>query len=56
LTGSIACRTEKSASKSDPRRGLLEGATWQASKLVVCRALNRSLDAETEITGLAQLL
>jgi hypothetical protein len=40
----------------DPRRGLLDGATWQASKLVVCRALNRSLDTETEITGLAQLL
>jgi TnpA family transposase len=40
----------------DPRRGMLDGATWQASKLVVCRALNRSLDAETEITGLSQLL
>jgi len=26
--------------------------TWQASKLVVCRALNRSLDAETEIARL----
>jgi hypothetical protein len=40
----------------DPRRGLLDGATWQSSKLVVCRALNRSLDAETEITGLSRLL
>jgi len=40
----------------DPRRGLLDGVTWQASKLVVCRALNRSLDADTEIAGLAQLL
>jgi TnpA family transposase len=40
----------------DPRRGLLEGATWQESKLVVCRALNRSLDADTEIAGLAQWL
>jgi hypothetical protein len=40
----------------DPRRGLLDGTTWQASKLVVCRALNRSLDAETEIIGLARLL
>ena len=48
----------------DPRRGLLDGATWQASKLVVCRALNRSLDvaarlrqdADTEIAGLAQWL
>jgi len=40
----------------DPRRGMLDGPTWQASKLVVCRALNRSLDAETEIAGLAKLL
>ncbi len=40
----------------DPRRGMLDGATWQASKLVVCRALNRSLDAETEIAALAKLL
>jgi hypothetical protein len=40
----------------DPRRGMLDGATWQASKLVVCRALNRSLDAETEIAALSQLI
>ena len=40
----------------DPRRGLLDGVAWQSSKLVVCRALNRSLDAETEITALAKLL
>jgi hypothetical protein len=40
----------------DPRRGLLAGATWQESKLVVCRALNRSLDADTEIAGLARWL
>jgi TnpA family transposase len=40
----------------DPRRGMLDGTTWQASKLVVCRALNRSLDAETEIAALAKLL
>ena len=40
----------------DPRRGMLDGPTWQASKLVVCRALNRSLDAETEIAALAKLL
>jgi hypothetical protein len=40
----------------DPRRGMLDGATWQASKLVVCRALNRSLDADTEIDALAKLL
>ncbi len=40
----------------DPRRGMLGGATWQASKLAICRALNRSLDAEAEITGLSRLL
>lgn len=40
----------------DPRHGMLNGAAWQASKLVVCRALNRSLDAETEIAGLTRLL
>jgi len=40
----------------DPRRGMRDGATWQASKLVVCRALNRSLDAETEIAALSQLV
>ena len=40
----------------DPRRGMLDGPTWQASKLVVCRALNRSLDVEAEIAGLAKLL
>lgn len=40
----------------DPRRGLLDGATWQVSKLVVCRALNRSLDVETEIAALSRLL
>ncbi len=40
----------------DPRRGMLDGTTWQESKLVVCRALNRSLDADTELAGLAKLL
>ena len=25
----------------DPRRGMLDGTTWQESRLVVCRALNR---------------
>ncbi len=40
----------------DPRRGLLDGATWQESKLMVCRALNRSLDAKAEIDGLSSLL
>ncbi len=40
----------------DPRRGMLDVTTWQESKLVVCRALNRSLDADTEIEGLAKLL
>ncbi len=40
----------------DPRRGMLDGATWQASKLVVCRPLNRSLDAGTEIAALSRLI
>jgi TnpA family transposase len=40
----------------DPRRGLLEGATWEESRLMVCRALNRSLDAAAEIEGLSRLL
>jgi len=40
----------------DPRHGMLDGALWQASKLVVCRALNRSLDAETEIATLTKNL
>jgi hypothetical protein len=40
----------------DPRRGMLDGPPWQASRLVVCRALNRSLDAETEIAALEKLL
>ena len=40
----------------DPRRGLLEGATWQESQMMVCRVLNRSLDAAAEIDGLTRLL
>ena len=40
----------------DPRRGLLDGTTWQESKLMVCRALNRSLDPKAEIDGLSNLL
>ena len=40
----------------DVRRGLLEGAAWQESKLMVCRALNRSLDAHAELDNLSRLL
>jgi TnpA family transposase len=40
----------------DPRRGLLDGAAWQDSSAMICRALNRSLDAEAEVTGLTRLL
>lgn len=40
----------------DPRRGLLDGAAWQASQSMVCRTLNRSLDARAEIDALSQLL
>ncbi len=43
---------------ADPRLGMLEGRTWQASKGVVCRSLslNRSLDGATEIDRLVNLL
>jgi hypothetical protein len=40
----------------DPRRRMLDGATWRASRLLVYRALNRSLDADSEIAALAKLL
>jgi len=40
----------------DPRRGLLDGKTWEGSRLMVCRALGRSLDADAELHGLSQLL
>jgi TnpA family transposase len=40
----------------DPRRGLLEGKTWESSRAMVCRALGRSLDADAELNGLSQLL
>jgi TnpA family transposase len=40
----------------DPRRGMLEGAAWQESRLLVCRTLGRSLDPAPEIEGLANLL
>ena len=40
----------------DPRRGLLDGAAWQDSSAMVCHALNRSPDAEAEVTGLTRLL
>ena len=37
----------------DPRQGMLEGETWQDSRMMVSRALGRSLDAGPEITNLA---
>ena len=40
----------------DPRRGLLEGSVWQESRLMVCRALGRSLEAAGEIDSLARTL
>lgn len=40
----------------DPRRGLLEGKVWDSSRLMVCRALGRSLDADAELHSLAGLL
>ncbi len=40
----------------DPRRGLLDDTTWQASRPMICRTLNRSLDANAELARMAQLL
>jgi TnpA family transposase len=40
----------------DPRRGLLDGAAWQSSQSMICRTLNRSLDANAEIAALGQVL
>ena len=41
---------------ADPRRGLLSGESWNAARLTVCRSLDRSLDAETEVSDLATRL
>jgi TnpA family transposase len=41
---------------ADPRRGLLTGETWNAARLTVCRSLDRSPDAETEMGDLAARL
>lgn len=48
--------TEPGARYGDPRRGLLEGTAWSSSQPLICRALNRSLDADLEIEGLTRLL
>ncbi len=48
--------TEPGARYGDPRRGLLEGAAWTSSLPLICRTLNRSLDADLEIEGLTRLL
>jgi TnpA family transposase len=40
----------------DPRRGLLDDKTWQASRPMICRTLNRTLNADAELARLAQLL
>lgn len=48
--------TEPGARYGDPRRGLLEGTAWASSQPLICRALNRSLDADLEIKGLTRLL
>ena len=41
---------------ADPRLGLLSGEAWNAARLTVCRALDRSLDAGTEIGDLTARL
>src|SRR3546814_10659125 len=40
----------------DPRRGMLECESWHNFRLMVARALGRSLEADTEIDGLSRLL
>lgn len=40
----------------DPRPGLLDDKTWEASRAMVCRTLNRTLDADTELARLSRLL
>ena len=41
---------------ADPRRGLLTGEAWNAARLTVCRSLDRSPDAGTEMGDLAARL
>src|ERR1700722_17660531 len=41
---------------ADPRRGLLSGEAWNAARLTVCRSLDRSPGAETEVGDLAARL
>jgi TnpA family transposase len=41
---------------ADPRQGLLSGEAWSAARLTICRALDRSPDAETEMGNLTARL
>ena len=41
---------------ADPRRGLLSGEAWNNARLTVCRSLDRSPDAETEMGDLTARL
>ena len=41
---------------ADPRQGLLSGEAWNAARLTVCRSLDRSPDAETEMGDLTARL
>lgn len=41
---------------ADPRQGLLSGEAWNAARLTVCRSLDRSPDAATEIGDLTERL
>jgi hypothetical protein len=41
---------------ADPRRGLLSGEAWNTARLTVCRSLDRSPDAETEVGDLTARL
>ena len=40
----------------DPRRGLLDDKTWHASRPMICRSLDHTSDASSELERLARLL
>ena len=41
---------------ADPRRGLLEGAAWEAARPAICRTLGLSTDAGAEVARLGERL
>ncbi|MBV8917195.1 MAG: Tn3 family transposase, partial [Bradyrhizobium sp.] len=41
---------------ADPRKGLLEGAAWEAARPAICRTIGLSTDAGAEVTRLSERL